>query len=355
MARILYGVMGNTNGHIMRSLALAERLPEHEFHFIGGGRVPEVLAGRHPCLEVPVLRTVHGRSGVSVAGVVGQAVARLAEAPAITRRILDLAEAWQPDLVIADREFFLPLACRRGGIPCLALNHSGLLLTTRYPVPRGQRLSWALAMLNDRMLYDFTRENWSVSFYHPPLRSRRGRVDRLFPPVLRRAVRERRPSDGGHVLVYQTSRHFGPLLPLLEGLKRPVRVYGAGREGTHGPVTFCAFDENRILDDLASCAWVLLNGGHNLLCEAFFLGKPALCTPYPRLFEQYLNAHYVRSLGYGDILDPARVEAGWAERFEARLPDFRAALAAGFRDGTDEVVAALRGRLASGAPRAASG
>jgi hypothetical protein len=41
MARILYGVMGNTHGHIMRSLAIASRLAgEHELYFVGGGRVP---------------------------------------------------------------------------------------------------------------------------------------------------------------------------------------------------------------------------------------------------------------------------------------------------------------------------
>ena len=47
MARILYGIMGNTYGHVMRTQAIVERLmPEHDFFFVGGGRVPEALAPR---------------------------------------------------------------------------------------------------------------------------------------------------------------------------------------------------------------------------------------------------------------------------------------------------------------------
>ena len=67
MAKILYAVMGNTHGHLMRALAIAAELPEHEFHFVGGGRVTENLGGRYPCFQVPVLRTAaHHKGRVSV-------------------------------------------------------------------------------------------------------------------------------------------------------------------------------------------------------------------------------------------------------------------------------------------------
>lgn len=59
MARALYGVMGNMFGHVSRALAVAGRLTEHEFHFVGGGRVPEMLRGLYPVLEVPVAHTVY--------------------------------------------------------------------------------------------------------------------------------------------------------------------------------------------------------------------------------------------------------------------------------------------------------
>ncbi|GAG14373.1 unnamed protein product, partial [marine sediment metagenome] len=34
MAKILYGVMGNTYGHAIRSLAIASRMPDDDFYFV---------------------------------------------------------------------------------------------------------------------------------------------------------------------------------------------------------------------------------------------------------------------------------------------------------------------------------
>ena len=39
MSRICYGVMGDARGHLSRALAIAQELPQHEFLFIGGGKV----------------------------------------------------------------------------------------------------------------------------------------------------------------------------------------------------------------------------------------------------------------------------------------------------------------------------
>ena len=64
---------------------------------------------------------------------------------------------------------------------------------------------------------------------------------------------------------------------------------------------FKPYDDRAILEDLAGCAYAVVNGGHNLICEALHFGKPVLCFPIARLFEQFINAWHVRSLGYGDF------------------------------------------------------
>ena len=77
-------------------------------------------------------------------------------------------------------------------------------------------------MLNDYLLFDFTRQHLIVSFFHPPLRRRRrgrGDVDELLPPVLRPAVTAVQPGAGEHILVYQTSATFRPLLEPLSQLQ----------------------------------------------------------------------------------------------------------------------------------------
>jgi uncharacterized protein (TIGR00661 family) len=341
--------MGNTYGHVMRTLAIVEKMPEHEFCFVGGGRVLDALAGRnYRLLEVPVLRTVHRHGKVSVARVLGQVAGRLSELPAVVGKVRAEIESFQPDLAICDREFFLPIACRRSGLRCISLDHSHVLKACRYPVPSSQRLSWSLAMLNDYALFDFTRQHLIVSFFHPPLRRRlRGELhrDELLPPVLRPAVTELAPADGSHVLVYQTSATFRPLLAPLAELKRPVIVYGYGAEAEHrrGNLIFKPYDDRAILEDLAGCSYAVVNGGHNLICEALHFGKPVLCFPIARLFEQFINAWHVRALGFGDFSTARRPGTAIFEQFESRLDIYRAAIgAAGSFNGTPRVVARVR-------------
>lgn len=351
MAKILYGVMGNTYGHIMRTQALVDRMPEHEFYFVGGGRVPEALGGRFPLLEAPVLRTVHRQGRVSVAATIGQIARRIVELPRIIGSIRQVIETWQPDVAICDREFFLPYACQRAGLRCVSLDHSHVLKACRYPVPVSERVSWGLAMANDYLFFDRTRHHLIVSFFHPPLKTpRRGETNELLPPVVRRAVTEVEPSAGDYVLVYQTSATFRPLLKPLRELKRPVIVYGYGTTGEHteGNLRFKPYDERGILEDLAGCAYAVVNGGHNLITEALHYGKPVLCFPIARLFEQFLNAQHVRSLRFGDYSAETHPSVGTFEAFERRLDEYRAAIAAaGSFNGTERVVARLREVIAA--------
>ena len=347
MAKILYGVMGNTYGHIMRTQAIISLLvPEHEFYFVGGGRVPEALAGSgHSVLEVPVLRTVHRKGKVSVSATVGQIVRRTAESPRIIRGIREVIDRWQPDLAICDREFFLPIACGRAGLRCVSLDHSHVLKACRYPVPADQWVSWSLAMLNDYLFFDRTRHNLIVSFFHPPpkTRPRQGEINELLPPVLRRAVAAQpRGPVGDHVLVYQTSTTFRPLLEALRALKRPVIVYGFGtkEETREGHIVYKPYSDRGILEDLAGCAYAVVNGGHNLICEALHFGKPVLCFPIARLFEQFINAWHIRALGYGDFSTESHPQVAVFERFEENLGAYRACIAgAGSFDGTAHVAA----------------
>jgi uncharacterized protein (TIGR00661 family) len=120
-------------------------------------------------------------------------------------------------------------------------------------------------------------------------------------------------------------------------------VYGYRNEqATDGNVTFKPFDPRAILEDLASCAYAVVNGGHNVICEALAFGKPLLCFPVRTHFEQFLNAAHVRSLGYGDFSMTREPTIELFDRFEQHLDEYRAAIRRGFVDGTERVVQRLR-------------
>ena len=334
MARVLYGLMGTTFGHVVRAQALLARLPQHEFHFVGGGRVLEAL---QPVLEVPVARTIHKRQRVSVSATCGHLARCTVRIPRVRRQILDLIERWQPHLAICDREFYLPLAARAAGLRCIGLDHSHVLQVCRYPVPAAQFVHWSLSRLEDALFFNHTRQNLIISFYHPPLRQ--PGLNELLPPLLRQEVRTQAASPGDHVLLYQSTATFPALIAAARQLKRPVIVYGFRNEhAVDGNLTFKRFDMRQILADLASCAYAVVNGGHNLICEALYYGKPVLCFPIHGVFEQFLNARHIRQLGYGDFTTTRAPTVTLFENFERNLATYRTRIAANFVDGTDRVV-----------------
>jgi uncharacterized protein (TIGR00661 family) len=340
MAKIIYGVMGNTYGHIARTMAITRKFPEHEFLFVGGGRVPEVMKD-HRVFQVPVLRTIHKNQKVSKSGTAKQAIARLYETPSIVRSLVSLMEEWQPDLAICDREFFLPIACHWMDFSCTSLDHSHLLKACEYSVPQSEFSSWSAAMLNDYLLFHFTRRNLIVSFYHPPLKN--GSTDELFPPVLRTEAEMFKPSEGERILVYQTSPTFRELLPVLQKLKREVIVYGMQEKPEKkGNITFKSFDSQEILRDLSECCCCITNGGHNLICEALFYQKPIFCFPVKFHFEQFLNSYYVNQLGFGrySLSHPPVLEE--LTEFESHLAKYKINIKSGFQNGTDQVIRRVR-------------
>jgi len=348
--------MGNTHGHVARTLAIVSRLPEHEFFFVGGGRVPELLGKKFPVLEVPVKRTIHKNQRVSIPATIGHIVRCITKFPSTRRRIFNLIDEWQPDIAICDREIFLPHAARAAGLECISLDHSHVLHACQNPVPRGQRLSWALARLEDALFFNFTRHNLIVSFFHPELKDSGKSVNELLPPVLRPEVRQVHPTNGEHVLIYQTSPTFGALLDAARQLKRNIIVYGfRNKQAVEGNITFKPFHPVFILEDLATCAYAVVNGGHNLICEALACGKPVLCFPITGQFEQFLNAWHVREMGYGDFSTSRQPSAALFVQFEKRLDEFRQNILAKFVDGTDAVIARVRELICAQAARSQIG
>ena len=218
MAKILYGVMGNTYGHVMRTQAIVERLmPEHEFAFVGGGHVPGTLGKRGwNVLEVPVLRTVHRGGKVSVSAVVGQIIGRMTETPRVVGQIDRLMDRFQPDLAICDREFFPAhrLPPRRTALPLAG----PFARAQGVPLPgaagRAAELGAGDAQRLPALRFHAapSHRQFFSSAAAPKRRRRRGDVDELLPPVLRPAVTRMKSSPGDHVLVYQTSATFRPLL-----------------------------------------------------------------------------------------------------------------------------------------------
>ncbi|MDO5484319.1 MAG: glycosyltransferase family protein [Desulfovibrionaceae bacterium] len=337
MARVLYGIHGTGHGHAMRGLTIARRLSGHEFLFVADDDAPKVLEPEFPVFRMPNLGTKFRGYKVDVGATVAHAVPLLWHRRRYIKKVLRLIEEFRPDVCMTDLEYFVPRAAEEAGLPCLTLDHQHIITCCRHHLPPDMWWDAFLQGLTPRWLFRPTEANLIISFYAPPVLPRyRARVA---PPILRQRVLGLAPQDEGHVLVYQSNATHRRLIEFLQtATRRTCYVYGYGRnEGREGNVVFMRKSEEGFLRLLEGCAYVIQGGGHTLMGEALYLGKPILTLPLKAMVEQRFNALYIERLGYGMQADMLSLTPALLERFEARLPEFKANIAGGNFCGNEMV------------------
>ena len=346
MARIVYGVQGDALGHVSRALALAEDMPHHEFLFLGGGKALELRANGYRVEEVPLIRTYYAENKVRIAATVYHTLKVVLDLPRTTRRVAKKLEQFQPDIVMSDYEYFAPRLAALLGIPCISVDNQHFLTKCVAPHPMDQIAS--RLMLSVPLLCLYNRADYHIisTFFHltpkDPLKTA------VFPPILKKEVRKLVSSEGDHVLVYQTSSTFEKIAECLAQLPHRCILYGCGERTSPANLIYKAPSEREFLEDLASCRYVIANGGLNVLAEALYLGKPVLSFPIHFAYEQFFNAYMLSEHGYGDYCLDSEPDSGTILRFEEQLDLFRANIAAGSFLGNDAVIACLEEIIRNG-------
>ena len=344
----------------MRGLTIARRLRQHDFVFVANDDAAGVLEGEFPVRRLPNLGTRFKNYKVDLVATVRDALPLLWKRREYVRAALRLIDAIKPDVCMTDLEYFVPRAAGEAGLPCLTLDHQHVLTCCDHGrLPADMYLDHVVQGLTPRYLFRPTSDNLIVSFYQPPILPRYGAPryrSRVVPPILREQVLARTPRDDGHVLVYQSnSTHRGLVDFLRAATGRTCHVFGYDRdEGREGNVVFMKKSEQGFLDLLEGCAYVVQGGGHTLMTESLYLGKPILTLPLKAMVEQRFNALYVERLGYGMQADMFSLKPGLLDAFEQRLPEMRERIGQGAFCGNELVFNLVDGfihnrRLALGA------
>jgi uncharacterized protein (TIGR00661 family) len=243
-------------------------------------------------------------------------------------RYWELLQDFEPELIISDFESFSYLFAKMRRLPIVSIDNMQIISRAKLnvEVPKGEWANYQLAKGIVRAKLPRSRHYFVTTFFDLSLKKKR---TTLVPPIIRPEILAAAPSQGRHILVYQSATTQQNLVPLLQQLpEQEFRVYGFNKEEDHGNVQLRAFSEAGFIADLASSRAVVTNGGFSLISEAVFLHKPVCAIPIPAQFEQWLNAAEIEQMGYGrhfeDIsADNLRAFLAGLTGFEANLADYQ--------------------------------
>ncbi|MEZ5840189.1 MAG: glycosyltransferase family protein [Hyphomicrobiales bacterium] len=335
MGRILYGVMGDRGGHLSRAIAVAHELPGHEILFVGGGRIGEVERHGFSFQRTPMIGTEMTGGRIDLAATITGAIRELWRYRQTIEHLKGLIDEYDPDLIVTDFEFFLPRAARALGRPAISLDRHHAITHCQYDRPPGHFGTRALSLGILHSMQMAADRYMVVSF--APMEPRDPIAAEVYPPVIRRDLSGFSPAEDEHAVVYLYGVTIERIREVFGGRERRFVVYGQGREGEEGNLVFRRHSTDGFLADLASAAYVVSHGGHNLISEALHFRKPLLAFPLGFEYEQYFNAWQLQQTGYG-ALGEARQARAALDRFEVDLEGLRQRLA-GYRPWSERTVA----------------
>lgn len=343
MARILYGVSGEGSGHATRSKEILRRLTKkHEIKVLAYGKSYDFLKDSFDVQKVYGLHLYYRDGGVDYLKTVLSNLRRLPKELGATKHAVhDLVRDFKPDLVISDFEPVSGIVAARHRLPLISLDNQHIFTNCEVKYPKRFAKE---ALVNKVVIAAYLphiSETLITCFYHPKIRKPN---TYLFPPILREKILARRPSKEDHVLVYQTASGDDTIVKVLKNAGLKFVFYGCNKDLRDGNVLHKKFSEDGFIRDLASCRFVIANGGLSLLCEALHLGKPVLSVPIAGQFEQIANAYYLDKLGYGkyySTLTPSKIVSFSknVRNYERNLEDYPRADCAAIVKKLEELIA----------------
>ena len=341
--KILFAVQGEGRGHMTQAISLRQLLERNGFEVCG------VVVGTSTRREIPAyfLKQFEGipverlqspnfvtkkNRGIHIAATVWQNLLRLRTYLRSARKLRTLVESRQPDLIV---NFYEPLVAiyartvrHRPPIVCIAHQYLGGHTEFTYP-PRH---------FFDRIFLDsYTRFTatgaerlLALSFY--PLVNEPKKNIFVVPPLLRREVKQQTITQQNYFLCYLLNAGYRSDLENWHKANRDVQLHVftdlvSDKEEIqlHENLYFHRLSDTRFLEMMAGCSGLISSAGFESICEAMYLGKPALMVPVEGHFEQLCNAHDGKRAGAG--IFASRFDIGkfmeWLPSYSNRTQEFR--------------------------------
>jgi uncharacterized protein (TIGR00661 family) len=306
-------VPGEGMGHATRSKVIIDfLLKEHNVQVVSSSRAYQFLVKSFP-QNVHEIKGLHFAYRNAQVSKLGTFLLNLKSAPTNLihnfSKYLFIDKSFEPDVVISDFESFTNFFAKHHRIPLISIDNMQVMdrCTLDIPIPKDERNNYKLAKAIVNAKVPGCRHYFISSFFDAEIRKSNTTI---VPPIIRDAIQRAAPSKGNHILVYQTSSSLSGMKEILRQVRNlDFFVYGFNKDERDGNVIFKTFSEQGFVDDLASSAAVIANGGFSFISEAVYLRKPILSFPLKNQFEQFMNAAYIQKLGYGRHFDELSADA----------------------------------------------
>lgn len=296
-----------------------------------GAEVCEILVGQSSSRTIPEFLYKQAKAPVSafespnfITDKKGKSIRIL---PSVTRNLMRLpvytksmkmihakVKEHEPDMII---NFYDPLAglfnlFHNQKVPMACIAHQYI-----YHHPGFEFPSRNFANITALKVYTYLTsigavKKFALSFYPINTNYRRSIVGT--PPLLRKTLFDYTPSDGDYLLVYLVNKGYAE--DVIEWHKKNPSVelhcftddkQVKGELKYDNTLCFHSLDDKKFLEKMAGARGLVSTAGFESVCEAMYLGKPALMIPVQGHFEQYCNARDAFKAGAGIYDDAFRI------------------------------------------------
>lgn len=342
---VFYCVCGEGMGHSIRTGVIVDRLKEkYDIYIFTHGNAYNYLSSKFDnVFKIGGFNTVYINNKVDN---VKTLVSALKRNPQNMRSSYDelykKAKELSPDVIITDFEIYSTYVSKLLNIPLISLDNIHIITQADISYPQNQRIEMLKAKAVIKTYVVKPKIHIITSFFYPKVRGNHHAV--IYPPIIREDILKLEPSEGDHIIVYQTSKESVKLVKRLKALKdEKFIVYGFNKEEVDGNLTYKLFNEDVFYDDLASAKAVVCNGGFTFISEAITLKKPIYSVPAQGNFEQLLNGYYVQRLGYGEYHEVMSVKR--LAKFLKKLPKYQEKLSQVKKYNNDGIIKELIYRI----------
>jgi uncharacterized protein (TIGR00661 family) len=239
-------------------------------------------------------------NALSVRKTVLEAIPNLIEYKKSISLIKNAMAYYEPDVIINFYDFLggVYLAFHKPKAKVVCIGHQYLMVNDNFNHPTGHWVDRQMVNFNTWVTGLGSHKKLALSF--SPFKNHKNIIS--VPPLLRNELKTYTIENKSFILVYLTQAELVTEV-LLQALKHPETIFEIfiDKEISQIPnnVRINPISSSVFLQKMALCKGIISTAGFEAICEAMYLGKPALMVPIKNHYEQHCNAIDAQRAGAG--------------------------------------------------------